>query len=162
MMFLPWWWPAQRSRHSRGHQRHDQVGHRFGQLRCVARPSRGAPCGHRPDLAASLAAPSPPFTGDQHVTSRADLGRGHALAVASERRALSCSAIRRTAIRSLLLRFQLVDQLGDILDLFAAWRARRLGVDDGQARRDVDADNRPGSFSSSGFFLAFMMFGSEA
>ena len=58
--------------------------------------------------------------------------------------------------------FQLVDQFGDRGDLDAGLAAGRLvGLQHLQARRDVDAESA-GVFSSSGFFLAFMMFGSEA
>ena len=58
---------------------------------------------------------------------------------------------------------QLGDQLGDGRDLDAGLARRRLDrLQHLQARRDVDAEIGRASSSSSGFFFAFMMLGSEA
>jgi hypothetical protein len=72
------------------------------------------------------------------------------------------SARRRTAIRSPPLRLEFRDQLVDRAHLDAGLARLGLGgLDDRQPRRDVDAVIG-GVFSSSGFFFAFMMLGSEA
>ena len=59
------------------------------------------------------------------------------------------------------LGLELRDQLGHAADLDAGLAARRLGgLQHLEARRDVDAESS-GFLTSSGFFLAFMMLGSE-
>ena len=77
---------------------------------------------------------------------------------------LSCSATTRTVIsdhpRFVL---QLVDQFGDRRDLDAGLALRRLlDLEGRQARRRRRRRVAPGVSSSIGFFLAFMMFGSDA
>ncbi len=58
---------------------------------------------------------------------------------------------------------ELFDQLGHRLDLDAGLAAGRLlGLQDLEARRGGSTPKSAGDFLSSGFFLAFMMFGSEA
>ncbi len=96
-----------------------------------------------------------------------------ALAVWSERVALSWSARSRMAmilvslfldLRGRRLRvLSLSTSSATDLTLMPALRPRwLLGLQDLQPRRSCRRRNRPGSCLSSGFFFAFMMFGSEA
>jgi len=77
----------------------------------------------------------------------------NALAVASFSAALSCSARRSVGIRPPRF-FELLDQLGDALDLDAGFAHRRLrGLDHFKARFDIDAVVRGGLLRRFGFFL---------
>ena len=78
--------------------------------------------------------------------------------------ALSCSAMTRTAHRQITLAsfLSLSTSSATRADLDAGRALGRLGdLERLQARRDVDAEIASGFSVSSGFFLAFMMLGSE-
>ena len=98
---------------------------------------------------------------DVHVAAHR-LGGGQRLVGRILERLVVVLGDRSVVIRALRFVFELVDQLGDGLDLDARLAAGGLGgLHDLESRRDVDAVIG-GVLSAIGFFFAFMMLGSDA
>ena len=145
-------------------QRHDQRGQRLGEIVRIGRAFGEQHLRDALQVSPRLRPPplAPSAAGDEHMDRGAEFGsRGQRLVGGSP--SATRGRVRQSATWSsdnpgFVL--ELRHQFGDVLDLDACLAARRFGgLEDFEARREIDAVLSDALLSAIGFFFAFMMFG---